>query len=102
MNYYEALIVCRDRYLKMMADVIFYGSTGKTQLHTRTSLDDVYDFTRYEFSKGIFDKLPLTKLNRWLGYIQGQLIAREITTVEAEHSWVELLFSPLNFEIDDG
>ena len=49
-----------------------------------------------EFHQRITD-YPLLKLNRWLGYIQGVLIERGITTVEAERDWTRPLFRPLDF-----
>lgn len=49
-----------------------------------------------EFIAGV-STLPLNKLNRWLGYIQGTLIAAGLTTVEAERDWTRPLFRPLDF-----
>jgi hypothetical protein len=50
-----------------------------------------------EFDFGIKDKLPLMKLNRWLGYIQSELIKLGFTTVEIERNWTRPLFRPLDF-----
>lgn len=83
--YYEALLKCAERYALMAATVEV----------------NCYDpeLSRFiqELANGARDKLPLMKLNRWLGYIQGVLIERGITTVEAERDWTRPLFRPLDF-----
>jgi hypothetical protein len=80
-QYYDALSQCVKRY-RIMAD-----ATG------------VHDITAFslEFENGVKNNLPLMKLNRWLGYIQGALITRGITTVEEERDWTRPLFRPLDF-----
>jgi hypothetical protein len=50
-----------------------------------------------EFEVGCRIGLPLMKLNRWLGYIQGVLIERGITTVQIERDWTRPLFRHLDF-----
>jgi hypothetical protein len=83
-NYYEALGLCFNRYYKLAL----------------TTFDDDHEIVKFleEFYDGILDKLPLCKLNRWLGYIQRYLIEKEITTVEAERDWTRPLFRPLDFD----
>jgi hypothetical protein len=54
----------------------------------------------HEFSYGCLQELPVPKLCRWLGYIQGVLIERGYTTVEAERDWTRPLFRPLDFQED--
>lgn len=44
-------------------------------------------------------EVPLMKLNRWLGYVQGVLIERGFTTVEDERNWTRPLFRPLDFDV---
>lgn len=52
-----------------------------------------------EFVQGVQNKLPLMKLNRWLGYIQGTLIAAGRTTVTEERDWTRPLFRPIDFGV---
>lgn len=77
--YYESLRLCGERYAEMSPDL------------------DVHDFVR-EFRQGVEDRLPLMKLNRWLGYIQAMVIVAGKTTVEAERDWTRPLFRPLDFK----
>lgn len=77
--YYRALQLCADRYFHMAQDV-----------NLRLFI--------IEFSEGILTKMPLMKLNRWLGYIQGVLITQGITTVQAERDWTRPLFRPLDYK----
>jgi hypothetical protein len=60
--------------------------------------DELNNFLQ-EYIEGCNDKLPLMKLNRWLGYIQGVLISRGITTVTEERDWTRPLFKHLDFGI---
>lgn len=39
-----------------------------------------------------YDSLPIDKLSRWLGYIQGVLIERGLTTVQRERDFSRPLF----------
>lgn len=82
--YYSALHKCAERYrdMQLEAGVPAYDATWK--------------FTM-EFMFGCRDRLPLMKLNRWLGYIQAVLIQKGFTTVEAERDWTRPLFRPLDF-----
>lgn len=50
-----------------------------------------------EFLCAVSNRYPLMKLNRWLGYIQGRLIADGMTTVEAERDWTRPYFRPFDF-----
>lgn len=79
--YHHALHKCAERYRDMqMAE----------------PPDELWRFT-CEFMFGCRDGLPIPKLCRWLGYIQGVLIERGFTTVEAERDWTRPLFRPLDF-----
>lgn len=40
--------------------------------------------------------LSVCKLNRWLGYVQGTLIAQGKTTVQIERDWTRPCFKPLD------
>lgn len=78
-EYYVALLKCAERY-----KILGRNDPKLSEFIT-------------EFTKGCEDKLPLMKLNRWLGYIQGVLIERKLTTVETERNWTRPLFRPLDF-----
>lgn len=84
-EYYKALILCANRYIEIGADDIRVSSP-------------LFDFI-LEFHAGCDNKLPIPKLCRWLGYIQGQLIAAGVTTVEDERNWTRPLFRPLDFPV---
>jgi len=82
--YHDALHKCAERYRDM-------------QMDAAVSVEDpLWKFTM-EFMFGCRDGLPVPKLCRWLGYIQGLLIERGYTTVEAERDWTRSLFRPLDF-----
>lgn len=85
-DYYAAINKCAQRYETM---------TVKNNWDHDADLELV-EFIE-EFRQGIYDKLPLMKLNRWLGYIQGCLIERGATTVDDERDWTRPLFRPLDF-----
>ena len=97
-EYYEALTKCGKRYIEMtstrIADDRYWGSTNKVYKY-----EDLTDLSKFinEFLNGCSDKLPLMKLNRWLGYIQGSLIQWGITTVQIEREWTRPLFRHLDF-----
>lgn len=84
--YHLALHKCATRYRDMLAHN--YRDSGNG--------DALWIFV-HEFMHGCLDGLPIPKLCRWLGYIQGVLIERGITTVEAERDWTRPLFRPLDF-----
>lgn len=64
---------------------------------SREDANKLFSFIK-EFIQACENKLPLMKLNRWLGYIQGSLIQWGATTVEDERNWTRPLFRPLDFE----
>jgi hypothetical protein len=78
LNYYDSLEKCGERYEEMAKDL------------------EVLNFVQ-EFRKGIKEHLPVAKLNRWLCYIQGTLIANGRTTVEEERIWTRPFFKPLDY-----
>ena len=80
-RYRDVLAACAVRYIAM--------SDPEKELH---------EFA-LEFGQKV-PYLPLMKLNRWLGYIQGVLIERGYTTVTAERDWTRPLFRPLDFGED--
>ncbi len=77
-KYYDAIMICVGRYREMAAD----------QPDLLAFLD--------EFSH----EVPIVKLSRWLGYVQGVLIERGKTTVSAERDVTRSLFRPLDFAKD--
>lgn len=83
-DYHEALGKCAERYKPMLAQ------SGMPET------DPLFRFL-IEFEGGCRGRLPLMKLNRWLGYIQGVMIERGMTTVTAERDWTRPLFRPLDF-----
>lgn len=99
-KYRDALRKCGMRYSDMLMQYIdeinYWGNAHTTDAQT-TNLGMFI----IEFLKSV-DSLPLMKLNRWLGYIQGSLIQWKITTVEAERDWTRPLFKPLDFGEEYG
>ena len=98
-EYYYALLKCGWRYRSMIEVYIddndyWSWQSAKTDRAEAVKLKSFIS----EFIKGCTDKLPLMKLNRWLGYIQGSLIQWEITTVQDERDWTRPLFRPLDFK----
>lgn len=87
-QYYISLAKCGNRYLQMFP------------LHLEDCSPADIELWKFiiEFRNGIEDQLPLMKLNRWLGYIQGLLIERGYTTVQEERDWTRPLFRPLDFQ----
>jgi hypothetical protein len=96
-EYYDALAKCGARYYHMLDEIL---SERYEEAPLGIDWDDpdiVLDEFICEFNQGTIKRLPLMKLNRWLGYIQGCLIERGYTTVEAERNWTRPLFRPLDF-----
>lgn len=79
-KYREALEQCAVRYHDMASS---------------TEDDELKEFI--ELFNSVVDEYPLTKLCRWLGYIQGKLIEKGITTVERERDWTRPLFRSLDY-----
>jgi len=90
MTYYDALQKCAVRYIDMQEQ---YVDCYENNVPEALAL---WNFT-YEFYTGCKRRFPLMKLNRWLGYIQGCLIERGYTTVEAERDWTRPLFRTLDY-----
>lgn len=55
-----------------------------------------------EIVKGCNEDMPICKLNRWLGYVQGVLIERGFTTVETERECTRALFRPLDYPANNN
>lgn len=86
--YHAALANCANRYLWM-------------QHNAGAPVDDPLLLFTQELNKSCFSGLPERKLCRWLGYIQGVLIERGLTTVEAERDWTRPYFRPLDFPSEE-
>lgn len=97
-SYYSALAACAERYLNMIKVAIddndYWGWSKST--FERSQAFDLMIFIG-EFQREIQNRMPLNKLNRWLGYIQGTLIAWGKTTVNEERDWTRPLFRPLDY-----
>ena len=93
LSYYRSLAVCGLRYRTMLYDFIHDSDWKSVKREDATKLLRFLE----DFIKGIEDELPLMKLNRWLGYIQGVLISWGVTTVEAERDFTRPLFRPLDY-----
>lgn len=95
-KYRDVLKKCSDRYALMLKcyidDCSYWGYASRSQ---EDDVDRLLKFIR-EFDSNV-DSLPLMKLNRWLGYIQGTIIQLKLTTVEKERDWTRPLFRPLDF-----
>jgi hypothetical protein len=83
--YYDSLNKCGERYYSMVSS------------DTTHNNHELTEFIK-EFLIKVAAEYPLMKLNRWLGYIQGCIIERGLTTVTAERDWTRSLFRPLDFE----
>ena len=79
-DYYDAVMKCVERYKE-----IANNSEGCQDL--------------LKFLSEFNTQIPLNKLNRWLGYVQGVLIERGFTDVETERNWTRPLFRPLDFNV---
>lgn len=91
-QYYEHLTTLGNRYKNIVENT-------RTRMWYYTSeYDEIFDFIDNTFLPGCEEKLPLMKLNRWIGYIQGVLIAKRLTTVEKERDFTRPMFRPLDFE----
>lgn len=84
-QYYTALEICINRYADMLNQ---YGGIA--------TIDSDLQFID-TFNQGLADRLPLMKLNRWIGFIQGTVIRLGLTTVENERDFTRPLFRPLDF-----
>ena len=55
------------------------------------------DFVRTIIAESDKMQMPLTKLNRWLGYIQGLVIRDGLTSVQRERDYSRPLLRPLDY-----
>ena len=100
-EYYSALTQCAERYSTMLwnyrDECNYWGWSQKPRR------EEVLTLAKFiiTFNVGCIHKLPLMKMNRWLGYIQGQLISWGLTTVEDERNWTRPLFRHLDYGDED-
>ena len=59
--------------------------------------DDLWDLIMASLFSARDEIIPLMKLNRHVGYIQGVLIERGLSTIEYEREWTRPLLRPLDF-----
>lgn len=78
-------------YMALSDCLVRYGDMAR-----QAELMDLLRFIQ-EAHTNVLNREPLLKLNRWLGFIQGELITRGITTTQAERDWTRPLFRPLDF-----
>jgi hypothetical protein len=88
-DYYLAIMKCQEKYLGLCIQM-----EGRDFGFGPVSFKDLVKFLD-EFNY----EVPLMKLNRWLGYVQGVLIERGVTTVEIERDETRPLFKPLDTKL---
>ena len=93
-EYYSSLEACGNRYKVLAEQSYMFTPVPSNEIKALVEFVD-------EFLQGCADRLPLMKLNRWLGYIQGTLIAWNMTTVQTERDWTRPLFRPLDFTTEN-
>ena len=72
--------------------ILGFTSLYQEWIQDEPEMSDLGNFMD-EFSK----EVPLLKLDRWFGYVQGILIERGFTTVEEERDRTRSTFRPLDF-----
>jgi len=85
-KYYEGLIFHTLRYKEMLSNNPSIENPDPT-----ISFCD-------ELISSCENRLPLCKMNRWIGYIQREVIQRGLTTVECERDLTRPSFRPLDFD----
>ena len=100
-DYYQALLKCGHRYQSLLDEYI--DDNDYWEWKTAATRSEAIELRRFidEYIKGCDNQLPLMKLNRWLGYIQGSLIQWKVTSVQAERDWTRPLFRHLDFGSDN-
>lgn len=94
MDYYDAIHRCCERYRDMISDRTYWDGW--------VEYDAIHKFVFQLMSECKNKNLSIMKLNRWLGYIQGVLIERGLTSVEEERNWTRGIFQPLDEEFNNG
>lgn len=87
--YYAALQRCGERYRLMIDDLS--GMLPRKKLVNLSQFVAGFNYACRERT------VPVPKLCRWLGYIQGVLIEHDLTTVNVERDWTRPLFRPLDY-----
>ena len=88
MDYYDAIMKCTCRYRDMISERTYWDGW--------VAYESIYKFNQELADQCAAKELSIMKLNRWLGYIQGVLIERGLTTVEDERIWTSSIFEPLD------
>lgn len=99
-EYYHAIHKCCERYRDMLIE-FHRDNDGNPSHSTRWEPEykALWDFIFELMFASRDQNIPLNKANRWLGYIQGTLIAYGHTDVETERNWTRPLFRPLDFNV---
>lgn len=90
MRYHQAVYECVRRYINIITQKRCYWEDP-------SELYPIFNFCLEVLENSYNTNYPVAKLNRHLGYIQGVLIEKGLTTVEAERNWTRPLFRPLDF-----
>lgn len=95
-EYYASLYNVANRYRHMIYKVMDDNDYWGWQKQTRQEMQELLDFV-LEILQGTVSKVPLAKINRWIGYVQGMLIAWKITDVQTERDWTRSYFRHLDY-----
>lgn len=87
-KYNQAIKEVLDRYKKLGKD------SGSFTKHY--SKKELADFMHYLDQHLEIEEFHSTKYSRWLGFIQGVLVANGLITVEEERNLTRPLFKPLD------
>lgn len=93
-RYREGLTACYERYKQMLSDAMWNQRVTHVDNDKKLKLSAFIKL----FGHHVWDDpLPLPKLCRWLGNIQGKLDMMGVTSDEVEREWTRSLFRPLDF-----
>lgn len=81
----KATVTMFDRYKEILQKNPFTSSIDKCDSDSLLKLAEV--------AIKEIDSLPIDKLNRWLGFTQGVLVANGLVTVDSERDYSRPLFS---------
>lgn len=81
----SATLLMFERYYKLLIDLSFESNIDKCNSSSLLRL------TKVAIDK--IDELPIDKLNRWLGFVQGVLVMNGIITVDGERDYSRPLFT---------
>ncbi len=91
-RYYDVIGGLADRYRRMV--IAQKSNSNFVFTDEMVELVRFCDAIKEEAENKV---MPLTKLNRWLGYTQGRVIAFGLTSVEDERDFTRPMLRPLDF-----